>query len=323
MTTQATVELPSVRRLLSWLDDWFHAPADPHLASMFRIMMGLLIFTNYVATVDFVEMWWSEDGFLPYRASKYVIDNNTWTLFDWLPHTKTVLWTCWGILVAQAVLLTLGVFTQFQAASLFVWLITFNHRNGLIIDGEDIVFRLLTFFLIFIPAASDVWSFDAWLRRKRGQTELPVRDGWGIRLIQIEMCLVLWAAGVEKLQGGMWWGGTAMYYVMHLDDFFFHYPVPQFLQNSLLLSRVMTWASLWIEVGAPILIWFKETRRPALIAIILLHIGIEYMMNLFLFELVMIAGWLMHANRSDWEWLKGIWARLTGKPANASSPAAA
>ena len=321
--TEIAVELPSIKRLLNWLDAWFHAPADPHIASIFRIAVGLLIFTNYVATVSFVDMWWSEQGFLPYRASKYVIDNNTWTLFDWLPHTDTVLWTCWSILVVQSLLLAAGVFTQFQAASLFVWLITFNHRNGLIIDGEDIVFRLMVFFLIFIPAASDVWSVDAWWRKKRGQTQLPVRDGWGIRLVQIEVCLILWSAGVEKLQGGMWWGGTAMYYIMHLDDFYFHYPIPQFLQNSLWVSRIMTWASLWIEVGAPMLIWFKETRRPALIAIVMLHLGIEYMMNLFLFEWIMLAGWLMHANKSDLEWIKSLWARVRGKSSSLATAQAA
>ncbi len=308
--TERAAELPSLRRWLSSLDDWLHAPADPHQAALFRIAIGVLIFVNYVATVSFVDMWWSEQGFLPYRASRFVIDNHTWSLFDWLHHTDTVLWTCWSLLVAQSVLLALGVFTQFQAASLFVWLVTFNHRNGLIIDGEDIVFRLLVFFLIFIPAASDVWSVDAWLRKKLGRTALPVRDGWGVRLVQIEVCLVLWSAGVEKLQGGMWWNGTAMYYIMHLDDFSFHYPIPQFVQNSLLVSRVMTWASLWIEVGAPILIWFKETRRAALLVIVLLHLGIEYMMNLFLFEWIMLAGWMMHANRSDWESLKGLWSRL-------------
>ena len=175
--------------------------------------------------------------------------------------------------------------------------------------------RYIPFVTREFSAASDLWSFDAWRRKKAGQTTLPVRDGWGLRLVQIEICVVLWSAGVEKLQGGMWWGGTAMYYVMHLDDFFGHLWVPQVAQNSLVVSRFLTWTSLWIEVGAPMLIWFKETRRPALIAIVLLHLGIEYMMNLFLFEWIMLAGWLTHANKSDWEWLKGIWARLRGQPA--------
>ncbi len=315
-------ELPKVTSLLSWLDRWFHAPLDPHLAAIIRIATGALVFINFAATKQFVTMWWSEDGFLPYRASKLVIDNNTWTLFDWLPHTDAVLWTCWSILLAQAALLTIGVFARFQAACLFVWLITFYHRNGLIIDGEDIVFRLMMFFLTFLPA-TDVWSVKAWLNKRRGKTTLPVRDGWALRLIQIQMCIVLFSAGLEKLNGGMWWGGTAMYYVMHLDDFFGHFWVPEFLRSNLWASRLLTWASLWIEVGGPILIWFKETRRFALIAIIALHLGIEYMMNLYLFEWIMIVGWLAHANRSDWEWLKAIWARVRRRPTHAVSEAIA
>jgi hypothetical protein len=317
-------ELPSLVRVLRRLDAWFHEAPDPYKAAVLRIAVGALVVINYVATVPFVEMWWSEHGFLPYKASKYVIDTHTWTLFDFLPHTDAVLWTAWGLLVGQALLLTLGLFSRFQAVCVFVWLVTFNHRNGIIIDGEDIVFRLLTFFLIFLPAASDVWSLDAWLRKRRGKAALPVRDGWALRMVQIQMCIVLWSAGVEKLAGGMWWGGTAMYYVLHLDDFAFHYYVPDFVRNSLFVSRALTWASLWIEVGAPILIWFKETRRAALVAILLLHFGIEYMMNLYLFEWIMIAGWLMHGNRDDLTWLRSLALRLTGKAVpTTSAPRAA
>src|SRR5690606_26579539 len=125
-----------------------------------------------------------------------------------------------------------------------VWLITFHHRNGLITDGEDIVFRLMMFFLIFLPA-SDVWSVKAWFKKRRGKTERPVRDGWALRLIQIQMCIVLFSAGLEKLNGGVWWNGTAMYYVMHLDDFFGHFWVPEFVRSNLWASRLMTWSSLW------------------------------------------------------------------------------
>jgi hypothetical protein len=315
-------ELPSARSLLRWLDSWIHAPLDPHLAAIIRIGCGFLMFLNFFAALPHVEMWWSEHGFLPYAPSKFVIDSNTWTLFDWLPHTDTVLWTCWTLVCVQAALLTLGVAGRFQAACLFVWAITFNHRNGLIIDGEDIVFRLMMFFMAFMPA-SDVWSVKAWINKKRGKTEIPERDGWALRLMQIQICIVLWSAGMEKLNGGMWWGGTAMYYVMHLDDFFGHLPVPDFVRSNLLFSRLLTWASLWIEVGGPMLIWFKETRRFALLAILGLHFGIEYMMNLYLFQWIMLVGWLSHANRSDLVWIKSLWARVFKRSERTEPTAAA
>lgn len=312
---------PSLRALLRRLDRFVHAPVDPQLAATIRIAVGVLVFTNFVATASFVELWWSEHGFLPYEASKLVLASDAWTVFAWLPHTDAALWTCWGIAVTQAALLTAGVFSRFQAASLFVWLYSFNNRNTMITDGEDTVFRLVVLCLVFLPAASDVWSFDAFLRKKRGKPAPPPRDGWALRIMQLVMCIVLFSAGLEKLNGNMWWAGTAMYYIMHLDDFFGHYPVPEFLRSSLTASRLLTWSALWIEVGTPILVWFKETRRIALVLIVLLHLGIDYMMNLFLFEWIMLAGWLSHADRSDLAWLRGVFRQLIGR-GQAQVPAA-
>ena len=312
---------PSLRALLRGIDRFVHAPADPHIAATIRIAVGILVFTNFVATASFVELWWSEHGFLPYQASKLVLAKEAWTVFDWLPHTDFVLWTCWSVAAVQAALLAAGVFSRFQAASLFVWLYSFNNRNTMITDGEDTVFRLIMLCLVFLPAAWDVWSFDAWFRKKLGKSAPPLRDGWALRIMQLVMCIVLLSAGLEKLNGNMWWSGTAMYYVMHLDDFFGHYPVPEFVRSSVTISRMLTWPALWIEIGAPILIWFKETRRIALVFIFLLHLGIDYMMNLFLFEWIMLAGWLSHADRTDLDWLLGIWRKLTRRGGQAEAGA--
>jgi hypothetical protein len=52
------------------------------------------------------------------------------------------------------------------------------------------------------------------------------------------------------------------------------------------------------------LLWFQETRRAALVAIVALHIGIEYMMNLVLFEWVMLVGWIAHGQPADLAWLR-------------------
>ena len=42
----------------------------------------------------------------------------------------------------------------------------------------------------------------------------------------------------------------------------------------------------------------------ALVAIIGLHLAIEYVMSLYLFEWVMIAGWLSHTQPHDYRWLR-------------------
>lgn len=311
MTPQAPHAAPSLRRLYASFDRWLHAPADLALCSVIRIGLGALVAINFLAAAPYVTLYWSEDGVLPRAAAKMFRSQHALSLLDVLPTDTNVLWAAWTVALLQALLLAAGLWARLQAASVFVWLVSFNMRNTLILDGEDTVFRLFTFMLIFMPM-SEVWSLDAWRRRKRGSIAPAARDGWALRLMQLQVCLVVWSAGLEKLSGKAWWNGTAMHYVLHLDDLATRFPVPDLLRESRWMVAAMTYGALWIELFAPILVWFRETRRGALLALFGLHLGIDYMMNLFLFQPLMLVGWLSHAQRSDVAWLRGLGRKLRG-----------
>ena len=64
--------------------------------------------------------------------------------------------------------------------------------------------------------------------------------------------------------------------------------------------RAATWSALAIEAALPILLWFRPTRRPAIVAGIGLHLAIEASMNLFLFEWIMILGLLSFVRPEEW-----------------------
>lgn len=76
------------------------------------------------------------------------------------------------------------------------------------------------------------------------------------------------------------------------------------MRSDPLVYRPLSWLALCIELCAPILLWFAETRRAALAAVVALHLGIEYAMNLLLFEWVMPIGWISHAQPEDLSWLR-------------------
>ena len=183
----------------------------------------------------------------------------------------------------------------------------------LIVYGEDTVFHMMGFLLIFMPIGAR-FSVDRYLRRP-----LDLHDGnsshkgsgWALRLLQIQMCVILASSGIHKLNSPQWLSGDALYYVAHLDEFYPHFPVPQFLTNSLPLLRALTWFSLTVELLAPLLIWFKASRRTALLAIVVLHLSIEYTMKLGLFEWIMLVGWLSHAQYSDLQGLRTLSRSVT------------
>jgi hypothetical protein len=273
--------------------------------ALIRIGFASVVLANFLLVLPDVEAWWSEHGWFPLRKSLELTDPHVWSLLHVLPATDGVLWTCYALALTHAALLLVGFHSRLNALAVFVWLVSFQHRNFMVTDGEDTVMRLLSFFLVFTPLGAR-FSLDALLSKRR-----PARSRswwpsprWGKRFLQVLPALIVLSAGLEKLDGDVWWGGHALYYVTKLDDMFSATWLPRFILESPSLLRGGTWLALAIEILAPILIWFRETRRPALITLALLHLGMMSLMNLFLFQPLMLLLWASHASFAELVWLR-------------------
>ena len=201
-----------------------------------------------------------------------------------------------------------------KARLLFLWIVSFQVRNNLINDGEDCLMRLLGFFMIWLPSGR-CWSVNALLRRwwQSGSTLHAPHSalasdcfvpGWSLRLFQIEMAAMLFSSGLIKLGGEPWLNGTALYYVSRLDDLFGRFPVPAWLFDTPWIVAVVTWSVVAAEVLIPLLIWFRETRLPCLLVLLVFHLANEWTMNLFLFHWLMLCGWISFVSPEDFRWLR-------------------
>lgn len=249
------------------------------------------------------------------EVSRQAIDEDTITLFQWLPKTSTTLWVCYGVLIANSIALLLGVFTRVQLASIFVLYTSFVHRNLLIFDGEDILFRLMPFYLLFSPAGKYL-SVERWWNRKF-QPNNPIPQEypiWPLRMIQIQTTAIVFFSCIEKLRGTQWPDGTALYYVSRLDDLFYRLPVPDFIFQSILLISLISWGTLVLEFVVPIAVWFPRTRRIALVIAFLFHLSLDYMMNLNLFQWLMMLGWSSFIQPSDVEAIRKMIGWKTESP---------
>jgi Vitamin K-dependent gamma-carboxylase len=278
----------SLKKLAALWERFFFQPADLSMCGLIRIGYAVLLLINVLVWAPDLERWFGEQGALPFAVSRQVVDPDAITLFAWLPKTNVVLWTCYSVLLAQIVALLAGWFARFQALSIFIWLTSFQHRNMLIWDGEDWVFRLLAFYLIFLPIG-DCYSL---CRRAQALPGAVLEPVWPLRLVQIQITVIYVSNVWEKLNGSDWLNGLSVYYVSRLDDSFGRFPVPGFLFQSLVAIKCMTWSVLVIECLIPIGLWFKETRRAALLLALGFHLATDYSMNLFLFHPIMLVGLL-------------------------------
>ena len=305
----------------------FFEPRDARICAVIRIGVSLCLLINLLVLGKDLQLWFSEQGVLPLQAAFAIVDPDTLPVFRWFPTSWPLIKALYLLAVLQTLLLLLGFRARFQAICLFAWLVVFQYRNLLLLDGGDTVFRLLTFFLALMPSGA-AFSVDAWLARRRGQPLAIVRPIWALPLVQIEMTLIYVSTAWEKLRGDDWISGNALYYVSRLDDNFGQSAIASFLFQYLFVCKLVSRLVLAFEILLPITLWIKATRRLALAAGILFHLMLDNVMHLFLFEWVMIAGLLSFLSADDLTWLQGLAARLSRRsrgrrrrPADQPAPA--
>lgn len=270
-----------------WIE-FFFTPFDLRWAAVMRIAYASLVLINLMVLGLDLHLWFGPDGVMPLDASRTVIDSSSHSLFEWLPDTSTTVRICYALAVMHAVALLIGWFPRVQAFAVFFWLMAFQHRHLMIFDGEDQMFRLIAFFLAFVPT-HHYYSVHTLMLGERGPRIGPA---WGLRFIQIQLTILYLGAGIAKVRGDTWMDGTALYYVTHLDDAFVRFPFPYSVFESMAVIKALTWSTIIFELALPVALWIPRTKTVAIIIAVLFHIGLDYTMNLFLFHPLMIVALL-------------------------------
>jgi hypothetical protein len=216
-----------------------------------------LVLVHWAVLYPDLELWYGERGVLPNVVSREIAGPHQWSLLWHLPATPGVLQTCFGMAVASTVFLGIGLLPRLNAACLLAWLISFQSRNGFILDAEDTMMRLLALYLVLMPCGAS-WSVNAvflrWWSSNHSPHPSPLPEGegvslsphlrpaWGLRLLQIQMALIFLAAGLEKVGDEAWLNGTSMYYVARLDDYFGRFPTPAWLFDNRWSVALVTWS---------------------------------------------------------------------------------
>ena len=312
------VHLGSFQSFAQRWDRLFHTPRDTRVLDVMRIGYAVLMAINLLVLAPDLALFFGENGLASVDESRAMIDPDAVTLFQVLPRTGASVLVAYWLLLGHTVLFGLGWYPRVQALGILIWYTTFNHRFLWLWDGEDTLFRLLAFLFILCPLGYH-WSLDRRRRMRRGQSlDDGPRSAWGLVLIRIQMTAIYLSTAWEKLDGSEWLDGTALYFVSRLDDVFARFPLIDAPFEHMWSIRLMTWTVLAIEVALPVALWIRNTRRAAVIAAVLLHLSIDYMMVLFLFQWLMIVGLLSFVEVSDIAWARKHLRRVF--PEGASRP---
>jgi hypothetical protein len=107
-----------------------------------------------------------------------------------------------------------------------------------------------------------------------------------LRIMQLHLCVVYLAAGLDKAMGSQWWNGEAIWRALSQPSFR-TFDVGWLASHSW-IPVLAGWGTLVVEIGYAFLVWPRRTRKAWCIATIGLHLGTCAFMGLVFFSSVMI-----------------------------------
>jgi hypothetical protein len=217
-----------------------------------------------------------------------------------------------GALVPVGLAITLGWHTRAATIVSFVLLLSIARRDPWILNSGDALLRHATLFLACTPAGA-AWSLDA-RRRDVPLDRFPHAAPWGLRLLQVQLTFVYLFSTLEKLRGEPWLDGTALADAWRIGDLA-RVGVPMALYDSVVLSAVLTYATLVIELALATLLWNRRARPYVVAAGVALHLGIELTMAVGYFSAVAVSLYLTFVEPATAErWLGTVRRRLARHP---------
>ncbi len=190
------------------------------------------------------------------------------------------------ITITASVCLALGYRTRLAALLVFLGLLAFERRDPYAFDSGDTLLRIIAAYLALSGAGTSL-SVDRFRRARDRFWEFPARSRWPLRLLQVQLSLIYLATVWAKTRGTTWNDGTAVSYALRIRDLE-RFPVPNGITTSVVVSNLMTYGTLALEVAIAILIWHRRARPWALGAGVALHLTIAYSVRVGFFTLAML-----------------------------------
>jgi predicted DCC family thiol-disulfide oxidoreductase YuxK len=294
-------------RAWSWF--WFQdSPTTP--LDIARIGIGAAVLFHYAMATPFLLDLWGDAGWMPPAAALQYVDG-LWMQSVFYYFTAPWQWIAFHALY----LFCCAAFMLGWRTSLVKWIvligqISYDYRNLTLVYGADSILCCLLFILCLAPTGralslDRVRAVRAAKRADLAATLPPYTGAWAgacTRLMQIQMAVLFFYSGIEKIRWDEWWGGDAVW--LAVTTYEFYSPVlSEVLARHYWLVNLATYATILIEITYSFLIWQRRTRPYLLAAAVFLHLMFMIILRLVYFSFLMIMG---HMSFLRPEWLQRL-----------------
>src|SRR6266404_4297952 len=265
-------------------DSWFEA-APPARLAVLRILVGLFA------------LWYTgtgQDDLVKVVRTDPKLFAPIGIVFGEPPGLELFQWIHRGVIVG-ALCFTLGLWYRLSApifALLLFWLLCFRNSWSMIYHSDNLF--VLHVFVLAVTRASDAYSLDALLRRRRQPRQAVAREprwqyGWPVKLMCALTVAAYFVTAVAKLAGPLglsWMTGQALRSQMAVDALRKELlglppnPVSYALYDWLALFALLAAGSFALEFFAPLALWNKRLGRVWAVSAFFMHWGILLVMHI-------------------------------------------
>jgi hypothetical protein len=192
---------------------------------------------------------------------------------------------------AAAASLAVGFQPRAAAFCVFYFMVALVGTAPTAQSGFDEILRVIGFVLVVSPQVR-TWTLG---RKTVPGDEPPV---YGLRLVQFQLLLIYASTVWLKAPDPFWRSGEAVGYFMM--SMFSRFPDAA-LARLPVLSGVLTFGTLLVEIAVPFLLWMPRTRWLGLLLGGSLHVGIALSSHLALFTLTILPLYVAFLERRDFD----------------------
>ena len=263
---------------------------DSRSLALFRMTLGVLVFVQAGEFWPDFQAFYGPEGISHFPFSYSFLISAC--LFSLLP--------------VGSMLLIIGAWTAAANLLCFVSLLVIQNANGDILQGGDVLLRLLLFWSLFLPLGQ-CWSVDS-LRGQAGFLFALQTTYWGEWAFTLQICFVYWTAAFFKMDPAWTENGRALFNALSIEHF--TTPFGLYLRQFHDLLRCVSKVTPWSEFIGPLLLFIPSNRGICRMAAVTLFVafhllGLQLLFRIGMFPVVCASAWLAFIPSFFWDRIIG------------------
>ncbi|MGE7921227.1 HTTM domain-containing protein [Viridibacillus sp. NPDC093762] len=253
-------------------------------ASILRVGFGIIILYSYSINYAQRHFLWGYNSISKTEFSDEFTNFSIYQYGSTNLHFEIIFHL--GIIVA--LLFTLGYKTRLISFLNLIFLYSLHQENPTILDGGNNIMIIVLIYLMFVKTNA-YFSIDKYSNQNKIKENVYINilHNFGVLAVTLQFCILYLNSALYKVMGEYWQNGTAIYYILQVDEFNLPW-LTDLIVSSDILIVLMTYSTLLLQIAFPFMLLNKVTKYIALTLVVPLHLGIAFAMGLITFSFIMI-----------------------------------